>query len=117
MNATAGFGFVVLGLSASVFGAAGGAYGLLSGRLGLLRTIRQWCWLVIAASVGAFVVMEVALFQRDYSLAYVAQVGGDETPALFNFQSARDRRLQAHSWHRVRRAAQALARARRDWPD
>jgi cytochrome c-type biogenesis protein CcmF len=85
MNAVAGFGFVVLGLSASVFGAAGGAYALLSGRLGLLRTIRQWTWLVIAASVGAFAVMEVALFQRDYTLGYVSRVGGDETPALFNF--------------------------------
>ncbi|MDH3678522.1 MAG: cytochrome c biogenesis protein CcsA [Acidimicrobiia bacterium] len=85
MNATLGFGFVVLGLSASVFGAAGGAYALLSRRLHLLTTIRQWVWLVVAASVGAFVVMEVALFQRDYTLAYVSKVGSDDTPTLFNF--------------------------------
>ncbi|MEL7207486.1 MAG: cytochrome c biogenesis protein CcsA, partial [Actinomycetota bacterium] len=85
MNALLGFGFVVLGFTASVFGAVGAAYALLSGRTRLLPTIRQWVWLVVAASVGAFVVMEVALFQRDYSLAYVAKVGSDDTPALFNF--------------------------------
>lgn len=85
MNAILGFGFVVLGFTASVFGAAGGAYALLTGRSQLLPMIRQWVWLVVAAATGAFVVMEVALFQRDYSLAYVSQVGSDTTPALFNF--------------------------------
>ncbi|MEL6983229.1 MAG: heme lyase CcmF/NrfE family subunit, partial [Actinomycetota bacterium] len=85
MNAVIGFGFVTLGLAASVFGAAGGTYALLTGRLFLLRTVRQWVWLILLAAVGAFVVMEVALFQRDYSLAYVAQVGSDSTPPLFNF--------------------------------
>ena len=85
MNAILGFGFVVLGLSASVFGAAGGAYALLTGRLTLLSTIRQWVWLVIVAAVGSFAVMELALFQRDYELAYVSKVGSDDTPALFNF--------------------------------
>jgi cytochrome c-type biogenesis protein CcmF len=85
MNAIVGFGFVALGLAASVFGAAGGAYALLSGRLRLLSTIRQWVWLVVAAAVGAFAVMEIALFQRDYELAYVTKVGSDDTPALFNF--------------------------------
>ncbi len=85
MNAILGFGFVALGLAASIFGAAGGAFALLSGRLYLLKTVRQWALLVLVAAVGAFVVMEVALFQRDYSLAYVSSVGSDETPALFNF--------------------------------
>ncbi|MEM7337877.1 MAG: heme lyase CcmF/NrfE family subunit [Actinomycetota bacterium] len=84
MNAILGFGFVALGLSASVFGAAGGAYALLTGRTRLLATVRQWVWLVVVASIGGFVVMEVALFQRDYSLAYVSQVGSDFTPPLYN---------------------------------
>ncbi len=85
MNAILGFGFVVLGFTASVFGAAGGAYALLTGRLRLLPTIRQWVWLVVVGAVGAFTVMEVALFQRDYTLAYVSKVGSETTPALFNF--------------------------------
>ena len=85
MNAIIGFGFVVLGLSASVFGAAGGVYALLTGQLRLMSSIRQWVWLVVLASIGAFVVMEVALFQRDFSLAYVSQVGSSTTPPIFNF--------------------------------
>jgi cytochrome c-type biogenesis protein CcmF len=85
MNALLGFGFVTLGLAASVLGATGGAFALLTGRLYLLKTVRQWAILVLVAGVGAFTVMEVALFQRDYSLAYVSAVGSDETPALFNF--------------------------------
>ncbi len=85
MNATLGFAFVVLGLSASALGAGGGAYALVTGRPKLLRTVRQWAWLVVAAAVGGFVVMEVALFQRDYSLSYVQTVGSRHTPPLFNF--------------------------------
>ncbi|MGF1595776.1 MAG: heme lyase CcmF/NrfE family subunit [Acidimicrobiales bacterium] len=85
MNAILGFGFVVLGLTASVFGAVGVAYALISGQLRLLRPVRQWVWLVIAAAVGAFTVMEVALAQRDYTIRYVSEVGSDSTPALYNF--------------------------------
>lgn len=85
MNAILGFGFLALGLSASVLGAIGGTYALASNRLYLLKTVRQWVGLVVAAAVGAFTVMEVALFQRDYEIAYVAAIGSNETPALFNF--------------------------------
>lgn len=85
MNALLGFGFVALGLASSVLGAAGGAFALRSGKLYLLKTVRQWAMLVLLAAVGAFTVMEVALFQRDYSLLFVSQVGSDDTPALFNF--------------------------------
>ena len=85
MNATLGFAFVILGLSASALGAGGGAYALVTGQTRLLRTVRQWAWLVVAAAVGAFAVMEVALFQRDYGLAYVQKVGSSHTPPLFNF--------------------------------
>jgi cytochrome c-type biogenesis protein CcmF len=85
VNAILGFGFVTLGLSASALAATGGAYALLSGRLYLLRTVRQWVWLIVLAAVGAFATMELALFQRDYEVAYVQQVGSDATPPLFNF--------------------------------
>ncbi len=85
MNALIGLGFVTLGLAASVLGAAGGVFALVTDRLYLLKTIRSWAMLVLVAAVGAFTVMEIALFQRDYSLAYVSKVGSDETPPLFNF--------------------------------
>ncbi len=85
MNSVLGFGFLVLGLTASVLGTAGGAYALLTQRLELLKTVRQWTLLVGVAALGAFVVMEVALFQRDFSVSYVAQVGSWATPPMFNF--------------------------------
>ncbi len=85
MNPALGYGFSVLGLMASVLGASVGAYALLTGRIRLLRSVRQWAWLVLVAGVGAFVMMEVALFQRDYSIAFVQKVGSSTTPALFNF--------------------------------
>ncbi|MGH1502269.1 MAG: heme lyase CcmF/NrfE family subunit [Acidimicrobiales bacterium] len=80
-----GLGFAVLGLAASVLGALGGAFGLATGRPGTQRVVRQWAWFVPLAGVGAFVVMEIALFQRDYTVSFVQQVGSDSTPALFNF--------------------------------
>lgn len=85
MNSILGFGFVSLGLAASVLGFAGGLYASLTGRVALLRTVRQWCWLVLVAALGAFVVMEIALFARDYSVKYVSEVGSASTPTLFNF--------------------------------
>ncbi len=85
MNTTLGFAFTVLGLSASVLGCLGGAYALITNKTHLLKPVRQWAWLVFLAGVGAFVVMEVALFQRDYSVGFVQKVGSDATPPLYNF--------------------------------
>ena len=85
MNSTLGFFFTMVGLSSSVVGSLAGVYALLKGRLELLRTVRQWAWLVLVGGIGTFVVMEVALFQRDYSVSYVQRVGSDVTPPLYNF--------------------------------
>lgn len=85
MNAILGFGFIAIGLAASVLGAAGGVYALVTDRMYLMKTVRQWALLVMVGATGAFVVMELALFQRDYEIAYVSRVGSNETPTLFNF--------------------------------
>jgi cytochrome c-type biogenesis protein CcmF len=85
MNVALGSGFTWLGLLISVFGCLTGAYALLTDRLVLLRQVRSWAFMLLFAGVGSFVVMEVALFQRDYSVSYVQQVGSETTPALFNF--------------------------------
>ncbi len=84
MNSALGFGFTALGLAASVLGALGGAYGLLTHNRALTKSVRQWAWLVLVAGIGTFAVMQVALAQRDYSVSYVAKVGSDTTPTLFN---------------------------------
>jgi len=85
MNSALGFGFVSLGFMASLIGTFGGIYALISGKDFLLKTLRQWSWLIGIGALGAFVVMEVAIFQRDYSINYVRQVGSSSTPRLYNF--------------------------------
>ncbi len=85
MNAVLGTGFVALGFSASLMAVILGTVAILKKQAKLLRYVRPWAMLVIAAGVGAFIVMEVALFQRDYDLAYVQKVGADKTPAIYNF--------------------------------
>ena len=91
MNSILGFAFVSLGLAASVMGAVGGIYALMAmpeARQPIfLRTVRRWAALVVVAAAGAFVVMEVALFQRDFTVSYVSDVGSRATPPLFNFAS------------------------------
>ncbi len=75
----------MVGLTSAVLGTVGGVYALRTGHGRLMRTVRQWSWFVVAASIAVFVVMEVALFQRDYTVSFVQQVGSSDTPALFNF--------------------------------
>ncbi len=80
---TLGSAFVLLGLSASAGGVISGATALLRGVR--TQTMRQFAWMVPAAGLGAFTVMEVALFQRDYSVGFVSRVGTDSIPPIFNF--------------------------------
>ena len=85
MNSALGYGFTLVGLLTSIAGCLVGAYALLNGRNQLLRQVRSWAWLVFVGGLGAFAVMEIALFQRDYTVSYVQRVGSDVTPPLFNF--------------------------------
>ena len=84
MNATLGSSFTILGLTASVLGALTTGYGIRRRRPDLQRSARSWGALLVLAAVGAFAVMQVALFQRDYTVSYVTQVGSPETPPLYN---------------------------------
>ena len=74
-----------MGLTASVLGAVGGAHALLTKRLARLAVVRQMAGLALIAGIGGFAIMEVALFQRDYTVSYVQRVGSEFTPALYNF--------------------------------
>ncbi len=85
MNAALGFGFTMLGLVTSIMGCLVGIYALTNGRDRLIGQVRSWSWLLLAAGVGAFTIMEVALFQRDYTVSFVQQVGSETTPTLLNF--------------------------------
>jgi len=85
MNQIIGYGLISLGFAASSLGTFAGIYALLTKRNFLMKALRQWSWLIGFSALGAFIVMQIALFQRDFTIDYVRQVGSFSTPALFNF--------------------------------
>jgi cytochrome c-type biogenesis protein CcmF len=85
LNSALGRGFVLAGALACVFGAITAATAAQSGNARLARTALRYAWVVLAAAVGAFVMMERALITRDFSLSYVQKVGSSATPPLQNF--------------------------------
>jgi cytochrome c-type biogenesis protein CcmF len=85
VNAALGTAGVSLGLGAAVLGVITVVVGLVRRRPELVRLGRVYALVILAGAVVAFVAMERALITRDFSLAYVAEVGSRSTPALFNF--------------------------------
>ncbi|MBV13648.1 MAG: cytochrome C biogenesis protein CcmF [Actinobacteria bacterium] len=84
VNATLGAGFVALGLAAGVMGTLSIAYGLLTRNQRFVALSRNFVIVLAVAAVGQFVVMERALITRDFTVAFVAENGSHQTPALFN---------------------------------
>ena len=85
VNGLIGHSALIVGFASAVFGAAAMATATLKRDPRLVRTVQAYGWVVLAAAVLAVVVMERALITRDWSIAYVQQVGSPNTPALFNF--------------------------------
>ncbi|HEX3088491.1 MAG TPA: heme lyase CcmF/NrfE family subunit [Ilumatobacteraceae bacterium] len=84
LNGLLGHAALVVGLAASVFGALGLAIATINHDTRLLRSISTYAWLALGGAVVAIVVMERALITRDFSLAYIQQVGSRDTPVLYN---------------------------------
>ena len=84
IHAALGRAGLVLMLSASVFGIFAVLFGLRRGQQSLLRHAPRYAWLAFAGIALSVVVMQRALITRDFSLAYVQQVGSSSTPALYN---------------------------------
>ncbi|MGZ4725436.1 MAG: heme lyase CcmF/NrfE family subunit [Ilumatobacteraceae bacterium] len=84
LNGIVGHAALIIGLAASVFGAIGLIIATVTGDGRLLRTIGNYAWLALGGAVVAVAGMERALITRDFSLAYIQQVGSRDTPALFN---------------------------------
>src|SRR6478609_7312946 len=85
MNAALGIAGVSLGLGGSLLGIITVVTGLVRHQRQLIRMGRVYVGVVLFGAVLAFAAMERALITRDFSLAYVAQVGSKATPPLFNF--------------------------------
>jgi cytochrome c-type biogenesis protein CcmF len=84
LNAIAGPSGLFIALAASVFGAGSIVAGVRRRRTDLMVHGGRYAWVILAGAVVAFAAMERALIQRDFSLAYVQEVGSTKTPALYN---------------------------------
>ena len=84
LNGALGHGVLVVGLVAALFGSFALVTSIRTGNRVVLRTVHRYAWLTLASAIAAVAVMERALITRDYSLAYVQQVGSNSTPFLYN---------------------------------
>jgi cytochrome c-type biogenesis protein CcmF len=84
INSALGRAGLMLMLASSVFGIFAILYGIRRGRKSLLRQAPRYAWLAFAGITLSVVMMQRALITRDFSLAYVQQVGSTSTPPLYN---------------------------------
>ena len=95
MNTTIGYTAVLVGFVASLLGVGTIGYALrraardASPQLSVayMRVARRYAWVTLAMAVLIFAIMERALITRDFTSAYVAQVGSSKTRPFFNFTS------------------------------
>ncbi|MEE9417767.1 MAG: heme lyase CcmF/NrfE family subunit [Acidimicrobiales bacterium] len=87
MNAIIGSFVLTVGFVSSLFAIVTTAVGLRTGNSARLKQARIYSWVLLGAALLAFIIMERALITRDFEVAYVAQVGSSQTPAIFNFAS------------------------------
>jgi len=84
VNAALGRAGLLLMLAASVLGALSVLYGIRNNDRRLLKQAPLYAWLAFGGIVLSFLMMQRALITRDFSLAYIQQVGSADTPALYN---------------------------------
>ncbi len=84
VNAALGHAGLLLMLAASVFGALSVVYGIRQHDGRLLRQAPIYAFLAFAGIALSVIMMQRALAIRDFSLAYVQQVGSADTPLLYN---------------------------------
>jgi len=84
LNGVVGHAALILGLAACAFGALGLGIATVTNDRRLLRSIPNYSWMALVAALVAVAIMERALMTRDFSLAYIQQVGSRDTPVLFN---------------------------------
>ena len=84
LNLALGNAGLMLMLASMTFGALSTAYSIRTGNTRTLRLAPRYAWLGLAGAVLAVVMMQRALITRDFSIAYVQQVGSTTTPPLYN---------------------------------
>ncbi|NNE72414.1 MAG: heme lyase CcmF/NrfE family subunit [Acidimicrobiales bacterium] len=84
-NQTLGVFAVATGFAASMAGVGVLVYGLAAKRREVVALVKPLSVAILGGGMLGFLVLERALFQRDYTLLYVANQGSPDTPPLFNF--------------------------------
>ena len=81
-----------LGRAALLVGLIGAFFGMFAAAVGtrqqdekVLKLVPRFATLSCVAAFSAFIAMEWAMINRDFSLAYVQKVGSRSTPAMYNF--------------------------------
>ena len=84
VNSALGRAGLLLMLAACVFGALAVLYGIRRNDKRLLRQGPTYALFALGGIVLAVVMMQRALITRDFSMAYIQQVGSADTPLLYN---------------------------------
>ena len=84
VNAALGNAGLLVMLIAATVGAMSTAMAIVGGNRRAIRQAPTFAWLIAGGAVVAVVMMQRALFARDYSIDFVQQVGSSTTPWLYN---------------------------------
>jgi len=84
VNGAFGRAGLMLAVVAATFGALSTVYGIRRHDAKTLRQAPIYAWLCVGGALLAIVMMQRALITRDFSLAYIQQVGSATTPRLYN---------------------------------
>jgi cytochrome c-type biogenesis protein CcmF len=85
MRSQLGYGLLTIGTAAAALGVATLATGIARHNVRLLELGRRYIVVILGAAIGAFAVMESALFAHDYSMKYVVNNVAHATPGLYTF--------------------------------
>ncbi|MFW2333933.1 heme lyase CcmF/NrfE family subunit [Ilumatobacter sp.] len=83
-NGALGHAGLLLVLAASCVGALSTGTAIVTGNHRGIRQGVTYAWLILAGALLAVFAMQRALEMRDYSIAYVQQVGSRSTPGIYN---------------------------------
>jgi cytochrome c-type biogenesis protein CcmF len=83
-NGALGHAGLLLLLSAASVGALATGFAIVTGNHKGIRQATRYAWLILAGALIAVIAMQRALEMRDYSLAFVQQVGSSTTPGIYN---------------------------------
>ena len=83
MHVLIGYGSVSLGFAGAILGAITIAISLIRKQPEMMRAVRLYVGLIVAAGVVGVITMESALLQHDFSVKYVAEHGRIGTPTVY----------------------------------